>query len=185
LSEEHGAVLCDFGLSRESNLLKPTASGTPWYIPLEYITVSERGQPSDVFALGVTLLYLKKLRPAPEFTESRVYTITHIYSLRREVRQASRNIMMSWLAKVEAARAQLELSSTEAFILWEILSPKATARPTATEMVKSLNSELYRRSHRPQVKKKTSDRVAGERERGESQKLIDHGSTTEENESIK
>jgi hypothetical protein len=92
--------------------------------------------------------------------------------------------MMSWLAKVEAARAQLELSSTEAFILWEMLSPKATARLTATEMVKSLNSELYRRSHRPQAKKKTSDHVAGKREREGSQKSIDHGSTTEENESI-
>ena len=92
--------------------------------------------------------------------------------------------MMSWLAKVEAARAQLELSNTDAFILWEMLSPKAIARPTAAEMVKSLNSELYRRSHRPQVKKKTSDRVAGERERGGSEKSIDHSSTTEENESM-
>ena len=91
---------------------------------------------------------------------------------------------MSWLAKVEAAKAQLELSSTDAFILWQILSPKAIARLTATEIVKSLNSELYKRSYRPQVKKKTSNRVAGERKRRGSQKSINHGSTIKENESI-
>jgi hypothetical protein len=92
--------------------------------------------------------------------------------------------MILWLAKVEAVRARLDLLSTDAFILWQMLSPKAIARPTTAEMVKSLNSELYRRSHRPQVKKKTSDCVAGERERGGSQKSIDYGSTIEENESI-
>jgi hypothetical protein len=39
-----------------------------------------------------------------------------------------------------------------------------------------------KRLHRK--KEKISDRVTGGRERGGSQKSIDHGSTTEENESI-
>jgi hypothetical protein len=92
--------------------------------------------------------------------------------------------MVLWLAKVEAARARLELSSPDAFIIWDMLSPKGIARPTAAELVKRLKSELYRRNYRPQVKEKISDRVTGGGERGESQKSVDHGSTTEENESI-
>jgi hypothetical protein len=130
------------------------------------------------------MLYLRKLRPLPDFAEGRHFMIADIHSETRLVRQATRNEMVSWLAKVEAARARLELSSTDAFIIWDMLSPKGIARPTAAELVKRLNSELYRRDCRPQVKEKISDRVTGGRERGGSQKSIDHGSTTEENESI-
>jgi hypothetical protein len=92
--------------------------------------------------------------------------------------------MASCLTKYEAANTQLDLSSTEAFTIRDMLSPRTTIRPTATELVKRLNSELYRRNHRPQVKEKISDRVTGGGERGGSQKSIDYGSTTEENESI-
>jgi hypothetical protein len=92
--------------------------------------------------------------------------------------------MTAWLAKVETARARLELSSTEAFIILDMLSPKLIARPTAAEMVKRLNSEQHTRSYRPQLKEKTGVRVADEKERGSSQKSVDHGSTTEENESF-
>jgi hypothetical protein len=61
---------------------------------------------------------LKKLRPAFEFIEGRVFfTITDIHSLKRDVRQTARNKMTLWLAKVEAVKARLDLSSTDAFIL--------------------------------------------------------------------
>jgi hypothetical protein len=76
------------------------------------------------------------------------------------VRQAARNEIVSWFTKVEAA-ARLELSSSDAFIIWDMLSPKGIARPTATELVKRLRSELYRRNYRPQAKEEISDRVTG------------------------
>ena len=86
--------------------------------------------------------------------------------------------------KIEAIRARLDLSTSDAFILLDILNQTVMARPTATELVNRVNSELYRRSLRPQIKKKSGYRVVGKRERGGSQKSIAHGSTTEENESI-
>jgi serine/threonine protein kinase len=116
-SEERGAVLCDFGLSRQSVLSSLTAGGRPFYVPPEYITVKQRGQPGDVFALGVTMLYLRKLRPLPDFAEGQYFMIADIHSQMRVVRQAARNKRVSWLAEVEAARARLELSSTDAFII--------------------------------------------------------------------
>jgi serine/threonine protein kinase len=42
-SKEPGAVLCDFGLSCQSALSRPTAGGTPFYVPPEYITIEQRG----------------------------------------------------------------------------------------------------------------------------------------------
>ena len=183
LSEERGAVLCDFGLSRQSDPSNPTTGGTPFYVPPEYIAVKQRGKPGDVFALGVTMQYLRKLRPLPD-AEGGDFMIAAIHSQERDMRQAARNKMASCLAKIEAARTRLDLSSTGASILWDMLSPKVMARPTATEVVNRLKSELYTRNRRPQVKKKSADRVVGKRDRGGSQKSIDHGSTTEENESI-
>jgi serine/threonine protein kinase len=180
LSKERGAVLCDFGISRRTVPSRATSSGTPWYIPPEYITVSQRGQPGDVFAFGVTMLYLRKLISLPDV--GRGFVIADIHSRSTGLQQVARNKMASCLAKVAAARAQLELS-TEAFIIRDMLSLKGVDRPTAAELVKRLNDELHRRNHRPQVKEKISDRVASEGERA-SQKSIDHSSTTEENESI-
>jgi serine/threonine protein kinase len=182
LSKERGAVLCDFGPTRRT-VLGAMSGGTAWYIPPEYITVSQRGQPGGVFALGVTALYLSKLLSLPDVS-GRGFIIADIHSRKTELQQAARNKMASWLTKCEAAKAQLDLSSTEAFTIRGMLSPRTTIRPTAAELVKRLNSELYRRNHRPQVKEKISDRVTGGGERGGLQKSIDHGSTTEENESI-
>jgi serine/threonine protein kinase len=175
LSKERGAFLCDFELitvlpSRTSR------GGTPWYIPPEYIAINQRGKPGDVFAFGVTMLYLWGLLPLPGTTH-RGFTITDIYSLKTELRQEARNKMASWLREVEAARAQLELS-TEGFIIRDMLSPKV--RATTAELVNRLKDELYKRKHRPQLKEKISDRVACGPEKEESQKSIDHGFTTEE-----
>ena len=158
LSNERGAVVCDF-----SHICRTRAmsGGTPWYIPPEYITVSRRGQPGDVFALGVTMLYLRKLLPLPDVA-GRGFVIADIHSRRTELQQAARNKKASWLAEVEAARTQLELS-TEAFIIRDMLSLKGVDRPTTAELVKRLSDELYRRNHRPQVKQKISDRAARER----------------------
>jgi len=57
-----------------------------------------------MFAFNVILLYLKKLRPAFKFIKSRVFIIINIHSLKREVRQAARNKIISWLIKVEAIK---------------------------------------------------------------------------------
>jgi len=136
-----------------------------------------------VFTLGVTALYLNKLLSLPDVS-SRGFIIIDIHSWKTKLQQAAKNKITSCLTKYKAANAQLDLSSIEAFIIRDMLSPRTTIRPTAAELVKRLNNELYRRNHHLQVKKKISDRMTGRGERGGSQKLINHSSTTKENESI-
>ncbi len=64
-SRERGAVLCDFGLStRTSN--PPSTGGTPYYVPPEFIGRKLRGTPSDVWALGITMLYVLRKIPFPD-----------------------------------------------------------------------------------------------------------------------
>lgn len=180
---ERRALLCDFGLTMVSSSQASRMGGTPWYIPPEYIAVDQRWPPGDVFALGVTMLYLRKLLPLPDVA-NRGFIIADIHNSRKpELQQAARSKMASWLPKVEAAKAQLGLS-TEAFIIQDMLNPREAHRPTAAELVKRLKDELYRRTYHPQVKEKIGDHEAGKGEREESQKSIDHGSTTEEIESI-
>lgn len=64
-----GPVLIDFGLaSCQGDQL--CNGGTPWYVPQEFIDDSQRGFDSDIFALGVTLLYLLGKIPLPDVTEA-------------------------------------------------------------------------------------------------------------------
>ncbi|OAA31975.1 Protein kinase-like domain protein [Moelleriella libera RCEF 2490] len=56
-STERGAVLCDFGLSTKA-ANPPSGGGTPYYVPPEFIGTKSRGPPSDVWALGITMLYV-------------------------------------------------------------------------------------------------------------------------------
>ncbi len=95
ISKERGAILCDFGLSRSTVFLRATSGGTPWYIPPEYFTVNQRGQPADdMFTLYVTWLYLDKLLSLPD-AAGRGFIIAHIHSGRTELQQAARNKMAS------------------------------------------------------------------------------------------
>lgn len=64
-SRDRGAVVCDFGLSTPMNN-SPTGGGTPYYLPPEFIGAKVRGPASDVWALGVTMLYLLKKIPFPD-----------------------------------------------------------------------------------------------------------------------
>ncbi|GKT42994.1 serine/threonine-protein kinase plo1 [Colletotrichum spaethianum] len=64
-SPTRGAVLCDFGLSTHTSG-PVTTGGTPYYIPPEFIGKKLRGPPSDVWALGVTMLYVLGKIPFPD-----------------------------------------------------------------------------------------------------------------------
>lgn len=55
---ERGAVLCDFGMSFDKTANQASIGGTPYYIGPEYLGQKLRGAPGDVWALGVTMLYV-------------------------------------------------------------------------------------------------------------------------------
>lgn len=66
-------------------------------------------------------------------------------------RKSCRTKMASWLAKCEAARTQLELSSTEAFTVRDMLNPRTIIRPTSAELVKRLNDQRRSAHQEPPV----------------------------------
>ncbi|KAL9477277.1 hypothetical protein ACSS6W_007118 [Trichoderma asperelloides] len=55
-SPRRGAVLIDFGLATSAN--EWNAGGTPWYLPPDLLDYNSRGSPGDIWALGITMLYL-------------------------------------------------------------------------------------------------------------------------------
>jgi serine/threonine protein kinase len=63
---DHGAVLIDFGMAEFGRARYP--GGTAWYICPEYIRTRTRGSESDVYALGVTMMYLLRTINLPELT---------------------------------------------------------------------------------------------------------------------
>ncbi|CVL08122.1 uncharacterized protein FMAN_14214 [Fusarium mangiferae] len=106
---ERGAVLIDFGLGAVHGSQTCTG-GTPWYVPREFYTQSERGPKSDVYALGVVMLYVLRKSPLPDVTE----TGWIISKVPEDSSQAA--IMQSWLRKVEAIRDKLSGSETEKLV---------------------------------------------------------------------
>lgn len=57
-SPVRGAVLVDFSISfREGARLR--SCGAPWYLPPEFVTSGDsRGKPSDMWALGVVMMWV-------------------------------------------------------------------------------------------------------------------------------
>ncbi|RSL68348.1 hypothetical protein CEP54_002888 [Fusarium duplospermum] len=97
---ERGPVLIDFGLASLHGGHLCTG-GTPWYVPREFIDDLERGPKSDVFALGVTMLYLLRRTPLPDTTQRGWI----IYKAPRDSSETT--LMEAWLSKVVAMRAEL------------------------------------------------------------------------------
>lgn len=64
-SRKRGAVLCDFGLSTRSQA-QAINGGTPYYVPPEFVGRKLRGPPADVWALGITMLYVLRKLPFPD-----------------------------------------------------------------------------------------------------------------------
>ena len=129
-SRERGAVLCDLGLSthfRDS----PSIGGTPWYVPPEFIAMKQRGPPSDVWALGVTMLYVLGKMTFPDARGHRAHP-RHIHWLIAKVNplrgdrnpqpEAAAN-MRHWLNEVNATRATLNMHDRLERLVYEMLVP--------------------------------------------------------------
>lgn len=101
-----GPVLIDFGLVTALGDL-PVRGGTPWYIPDELLSSDSRGPESDVFALGVDMLYMLKKLPLPESTGPQ----WHIGSIRNDPTP-----MRRWLDKIVDVQRGLEPKGLEGIV---------------------------------------------------------------------
>jgi serine/threonine protein kinase len=140
LSESNRAVLCDFGLSVE-RAVKPVScnGGTPCYIPPEYLLDEKRGMPGDIWAFGVTMLFVSGLMPLPRGN----WKIVDIFR-NEDVHME----MVGWLREVK----KIEESIPEALsLLHQMLERNQTKRITASKLasdllampqIKSIGAEL-------------------------------------------
>ena len=60
------AKICDFGFSVQRVISIAYGGGSPNYIPPEYLNAGERGRPADVWAFGITMLFVLGLMPLPK-----------------------------------------------------------------------------------------------------------------------
>jgi len=140
-SRERGAVLCDLGLSTQAKN-RPSTGGTPWYVPPEYIAVKQRGPPSDVWALGVTMLYVLGKTPFPDARGHRGHP-KHLHWLIAKVHQHQRAggpseaaaSMRQWLSEVNVMRSNLNMSDRLERLVHDMLSPNPNIRITTKDIV--------------------------------------------------
>ncbi|KAI8656496.1 Protein kinase domain-containing protein [Fusarium sp. Ph1] len=128
---ERGPVLIDFGLA-SSHDGQLCTGGTPWYVPREFIDDLERGPKSDVFALGVTMLYLLRKTPLPDTTQRGWI----IYKAPRDSSETT--LMEEWLSKVVTMRAELDETDHVESLVSDMLSPLSRDRKSAREIVEAM-----------------------------------------------
>lgn len=129
--ESRGAVLIDFGLASFDG--KVCNGGTPWYVPQEYMTLRKRGFESDVFALGVTGLYLLKRSSLPE-SQGRPWAVANA-----KLGTEDGSCMEVWLASVGEMERSLNAENEIEATVGEMLLPDPKHRITAKEAYKRLS----------------------------------------------
>ncbi|GAB1309924.1 STE kinase [Madurella fahalii] len=139
-SRERGAVLCDLGLSSRQSRDTASIGGTPWYVPPEFIGRKQRGPPSDVWALGVTMLYVLGKISWPDARAHRNHP-RHLHWLIARVNSRDRDPadrMRQWLSEVTAARNGLDIHDKLERLVHGMLAPNPQSRVTTKEIVSQL-----------------------------------------------
>ncbi|SPO02382.1 related to protein kinase [Cephalotrichum gorgonifer] len=150
-STERGAALCDFGLS--TNKKAPLSTGgTPYYVPPEFIGSKLRGTPSDVWALGITMLYVLGKIPYPDARATRAHP-KRLYWMIAEVNrplatgrgmQGSASAvlaMRTWLGEIDEARKRLSPHDKMERLVKAMLVPHPNQRITVAEVLRELYAE--------------------------------------------
>lgn len=148
-SAERGAALCDFGLS--TNKKTPlTTGGTPYYVPPEFIGNKLRGTPSDVWALGVTMLYVLGKIPYPDARATRAHPkrlywmiseVNRPLASGRGLQHSAVSAMMTWLNEVAEARRRLDPRDKMEKLVSDMLIPNPHQRITVAEVLRELFAE--------------------------------------------
>ncbi|KAI6546717.1 hypothetical protein MCOR04_011774 [Pyricularia oryzae] len=134
-SPDRGAVVIDFGLSREiPDSISHTyhTGGTPWYLPREFLgRTPSRGAPGDVFALGVVMFFLTGKIPLPELCKAHpVWFINEALHLGSGARLA----MQKWLSFVEDTSATLDSTDLLEDIVTQMVQAVPANRITTDEL---------------------------------------------------
>ncbi|KAI9681254.1 MAG: hypothetical protein M1817_002536 [Caeruleum heppii] len=160
--KERGAVLCDFGLSVDTG--KCVHGGTPYYIPPEYMFSGLRECPSDIWAFGITMLYvlghigLPDSRGDPRVRELPYWLIADVRPIKSSTRSPiGREKFRGWLKDISNVRRQLSERDDPKCILRRMLAPHSRQRPTAAEIVELLESEDLNKAELPSMTRIPTD----------------------------
>ncbi|TQW00563.1 Protein kinase-like domain [Cordyceps javanica] len=102
-SPERGAVVLDFGLATEGRWVPREAGGTAWYVPPEALRAGARSNRGNVWAFGVTMLYVLGKIGTPE-----EYGSPWDFLNLRDPNGADRIAMESWADEVCTAVDELD-----------------------------------------------------------------------------
>ncbi|KAI1271016.1 kinase-like domain-containing protein [Xylaria sp. FL0933] len=137
-----GAVLIDFNLSfREGGLA--IGEGSPWYLPPEFVEDKDaRGPASDMWALGVVMLWLLHKIPMPESTSP--WTVEDIHprgSTTLAVHKKAHGKMEDWIALVQTGNSELQEQGGEmADIVNGLVQQEKDNRTNAATLVEQLRT---------------------------------------------
>ena len=145
---DRGAVLCDFGLSTPA-ANSPSGGGTPYYVPPEFIGNKSRGPASDVWALGVTMLYVLRKITFPDSRARRhhprplYWQIAGINNPNAPYKQYGNghpavSQMRDWLEEMYEAREKLNPKDRLERLVKEMLMPNPNHRITMNKVVQEL-----------------------------------------------
>lgn len=125
-TEQRGAVLCDFGFACTGR--SPVdAAGSPWYIPPEFLWKRKRGMPGDIWAFGITMLYVLRQTPIPDLTNSWLIHQVHTNA-------DAGTAMKTWLENVQFLRRRLSCQQEGVALVYRMLDPDYDCRPTGSEL---------------------------------------------------
>ncbi|KAF2464406.1 uncharacterized protein BDR25DRAFT_361682 [Lindgomyces ingoldianus] len=114
------AILCDFGQATRTGVVH--SGGTPRFIAPEYVTGGIRGHPGDIWAFGITMLFVLALISLPEEMGWAIYRLAEDERVREE--------MSSWIRHIKA----IEIPPRYALVT-RMLEERRRKRITATDLV--------------------------------------------------
>lgn len=133
-SPMRGPVFLDFGLATTADE-KGLPGGTPWYIPPDLVVQRTRGTPGDVWALGVTMLYVLGKITLPERT-TKGWVIRNVTTQDGEAREC----LLIWLDIVARARTELDRADMVEDLVFQMLEPGSNSRIQAAQIAAAFES---------------------------------------------
>ncbi|KAI0548137.1 kinase-like domain-containing protein [Xylaria curta] len=152
------AVLIDFGHATrdESGIC---TGGTPWYVPPEYLHSKERKAPSDVWALGIVMLYVLRRISLPDAgLDVPCWQLGELWS----VGSTANAQMEKWLKIVadEANKMAVRGGGLES-VVSRMVSSLPRERITASELVSAVEALVLHRTEQTGPETSKAKRARG------------------------
>ncbi|EJP65257.1 MAP kinase kinase skh1/pek1 [Beauveria bassiana ARSEF 2860] len=148
-SPERGAVVLDFGLASAGRWVPRATGGTAWYVPPETLRVGERTNRGNVWAFGVTMLYVLCKIDMPED-----YCSPWDFLNMQDPNSDDRIAMESWADQVGEVVDDLKLEDpVECVVAW-MMDQEPHERLEAVEIIPALLKKQQEREEEREKKER-------------------------------